>query len=148
MTPSRTRREILLANDLKELERLDAFAHEIGGARGLDKDQIFALSLCLEEAVANIIMHGSKSERPATHIQITIQERMPLVASIKDDGAPFDPTIVPAPVMAASLPEAQPGGLGVHIIRQFTSSMRYERVDDSNHLVLEFTQSGKPVEHE
>lgn len=129
--------KIVLDNDLSELERLNAFAREFGGAHGLDEDQIFALALCLEEAVANIVMHGGKSEQPATQIQITLQQ-LPLVASIEDDGAPFDPTTVPAPIVAASLQEVQAGGLGVHIMRQFTSDLRYERIEGSNHLTLKF----------
>jgi hypothetical protein len=65
-----------------------------------------ASQLCLEEAVANIIMHGGAKDEG---LQIAVElERNggTLVARIEDNGRPFDPTRAPSPALANSLEEA------------------------------------------
>ncbi len=137
-TSSRERR-LLLCADLGELDRLGAFARDIGRDERLNGDQIFALELCLEEAVANIIMHGGPGEHAGKHIAVTIMRGAPsLMVCLEDDGGPFDPTAVPPPKVAASLEEARVGGMGVHLIRKLCTDMRYERVAGRNRLTLIF----------
>ena len=48
----------MLKRELGELHRLGAWVHSIEKEIGLVSDVAFALELCLEEAVANIIMYG------------------------------------------------------------------------------------------
>ena len=137
-------RRLVLSSKLSELDRLGAFARDIGRADGLDEDRVFALQLCLEEAVANIITHGGARQGSDKQICITIPQAAPgLAARIEDDGAPFDPTKVPPPQQPASLEAAQVGGLGVHLIRKLTTGMRYERVGGRNRLTLEFGSSSE-----
>jgi serine/threonine-protein kinase RsbW len=132
-------RRLVLSSNLSELDRLGAFARDIGHQEGLGEDQIFALQICLEEAVTNIIMHGGCKEDPEKQIWVTIAQTAPcLVACLEDEGLPFDPTKVPAPQQPASLEHAQIGGLGVHLIRNLTSDMSYDRVAGRNRLTLTF----------
>lgn len=140
-------RRLVLSNNLSELDRLAAFARDIGRDDGLDEDRVFALQLCLEEAVTNIIMHGSAQEGSGKHIWVTIAQAAPcLVACLEDDGSPFDPTKVPPPQQPSSLEEAPVGGLGVHLIRKLTTDMHYERIGGRNRLILEFGPSaGRPA---
>lgn len=65
-------RRLVLSSKLSELDRLGAFARDIGRADGLDEDRVFALQLCLEEAVANIITHGGARQGSDKQICITI----------------------------------------------------------------------------
>src|SRR5262245_41380542 len=51
-----------------------------------------------------------------------------------------DPTPVPRPPVPASLGEAQVGNLGIHLMRSFASSMRYERRDSRNCLTMRFVE--------
>jgi anti-sigma regulatory factor (Ser/Thr protein kinase) len=132
-------RRLLLSNNLSELDRLGAFARDIGRDDGLDEDRVFALQLCLEEAVANIITHGGAQEGSNKHIWVTIaQAAHRLVACLEDDGFPFDPTTVAPAQHPTSLEDARVGGLGVHLIRKLTTDVRYERVEGRNRLTLEF----------
>ncbi len=131
--------QILLRNDLIELGRLAAFARDLGRDAGLDRDQIFVLQLCLEEAVANIIMHGGDGEGAQKQIKVSVAQAAPrLVVALEDDGSPFDPTLVPVLDLPASLEAAPIGGLGVHLIRSLTADMRYERIAGRNRLALTF----------
>lgn len=134
---------LLLRSDLNELPRLANFARSVGRDTGQDQDRIFALELCLEEAVANIILHGNSDEPAGKQIWVTITDNADsLVACIEDNGTSFDPTQLPAPPVPTSLEDASVGGLGVHLIRKFTSDMRYERVDGRNRLILVFAPRG------
>lgn len=137
-------RRLVLRKDVNELPRLAAFARATAEHDGVGQDQVFALELCLEEAVANIILHGGTGDHAGTHIRVTITYDAPaLIVLLEDDGSAFDPTQVPPPPTPASLAEAPIGGLGVHLMRKLTSEMRYERIDGKNCLTLVFRRPGQ-----
>lgn len=100
--------------------------------RPLPTDLAFALRLCLEEALANIVMHGGM-ERGAAISASLAEEPGLLTLKISDDGASFDP------VTAESPKEAVIGGNGLILLRRYSSTMSYEREDGRNHLTLTFT---------
>ena len=66
--------------------------------------------------------------------------------TIEDDGMAFDPTKVPPPAKPRSLDEAPIGGLGLHLVRQFSSGMEYERRGRTNHLVVRFGSTATRAE--
>ncbi|WP_460032926.1 ATP-binding protein [Megalodesulfovibrio paquesii] len=51
---------------------------------------------------------------------------------VADWGHAFDPLALPGPDLAADLDEREPGGLGVHLVRQMTNSLEYSREADTN----------------
>lgn len=131
---------LVLGNDLAELTRLAEWVQDIV-RRDLSSDVSFAVQLCLEEAVANVIMYGATN---GDRLEISVElERSggTLVARIEDDGRPFDPTGVPPPPPVASLEDAKIGHLGVHLMRSFASGLRYERRNGRNRLTLQFLDS-------
>src|SRR5215469_8339847 len=59
----------------------------------LPDEVAFALQLCLDEAVANIIEHGKTHGRGATEISVSIaREDKQIVMKVVDDSDEFDPT--------------------------------------------------------
>jgi anti-sigma regulatory factor (Ser/Thr protein kinase) len=104
----------------------------------------FALQLCLEEAVANIVMYGGAPEAAAIAIEIAHSGGI-VKATVEDSARPFDPTQVPPRQQPTSLDETRVGELGVHLIRQYSSEMRYERRDDRNLLTLRFDRAKAPA---
>jgi len=135
MEPTR----LVLGNQLVELERLAPWI-ENWAKPGMSPDVSLAVQLCVEEAVANVIMYGATSD---DRLEITVElgcSAETLVARIEDNGREFDPTQVPPPAVAASLEEAKPGNLGIHLMRSFATSMYYERQDGRNHLTLRFVE--------
>ncbi len=112
---------------------------QIGEAEGLDAHQIFALDLCLEEAVTNIVMHSGLQDRPDTLIAVTLVSGAPdLTFCLEDEGRPFDPTKVAERPAPHSLEEAPTGGVGLPLMRKLTTAMRYERNRNRNRLFLQF----------
>ncbi len=104
----------------------------------LSPDVSFAVALCLEEAVTNVIMHGSADDE---RLEIAVEvERHggTLIARVEDNGRHFDPTTAPSPPAAASLEEVQIGDVGIPLMRRFAASLHYERRDHRNLLTLRF----------
>jgi anti-sigma regulatory factor (Ser/Thr protein kinase) len=133
-------RRLVLRNDVAELQRLAGWIEGLA-RQGMSTDVSFAVQLCLEEAVANIIMYGAARD---DRLEIAVElERNggTLVARIEDNGRQFDPTRAPPPAVAASLEQAKVGDLGIHLIRSFASGMDYERRDGRNRLTLRFVES-------
>ena len=132
---------LILRRELAELDRVTAWIQAAETEIGLDHDVAFALELCLEEAIANIIMHGGA--RRSGDIAVTVEETSPaLVVRIEDDGIEFDPTRVPRPAAPRSLDDARPGENGIHLIRTFATDMRYEHRSGLNTLTLTFAAAG------
>src|SRR5215468_10865063 len=93
---------LVLRNDLAELDRLASWIERWADA-GVSSDTSFALQVCLEEAVANIIMHGRIEERPSEIAVELEQDGETLRARVEDCGTYFDPTRFPPPTPATSL---------------------------------------------
>ena len=131
---------LVLLNDLAELERLAGWIDDWAQER-VSPDTSFAIQLCLEEAIANIIMYGAvKDDRVEIAVELE-RSGSTLIARVEDTGQQFDPTRFPLPILAMSLEEAEVGDLGIHLMRSFASGMDYERRDCRNRLTLRFVGS-------
>ena len=131
-------RHVMLA-ELPRIAQLTAWAEDFARRANLSSDLSFAIQLCVEEAVANIIMYSGAAER---HEDIAIElteTGADVLAVIEDGGPPFDPTGVAPPPKPTSIEDAQVGGYGIHLMRNFASEMRYERRDGRNRLTLRFS---------
>jgi serine/threonine-protein kinase RsbW len=133
-------RRLVLRNDLAELNRLAGWIQR-WVRQDVSPDVSFALQLCLEEAVANVIMYGAPNDDPLEIAVELERNHGTLVACIEDTGRQFDPTRVPPPVVPSSLADAKVGDLGIHLVRSFASDMAYERRDGRNRLTLRFVES-------
>jgi anti-sigma regulatory factor (Ser/Thr protein kinase) len=122
---------LVLHSDLAELDRLASWVERWAEHR-VPPDTSFALQLCLEEAVANIIMHGTaNAERSEIAVELG-HDGKALRARVEDCREQFDPTGFPPPAPAASLEAAKVGDLGIHLMRSFAGGMQYERRDHRN----------------
>jgi serine/threonine-protein kinase RsbW len=99
--------------------------------------QVFAMQVCLEELMANTLLHGGKGD--ALTISVAVQA-LPdrVVMIVEDDGRAFDLAQAPAKAIDQPLNRLQPGGLGIHLIKNFASSLHYTRTPTGNRVVLEF----------
>jgi serine/threonine-protein kinase RsbW len=136
---STTARRLLLHRDLAELERLAVWI-EGWAMRDLSHELSFAIQVCLEEAVANIIMYSTTTDDRLEIIVEVERGDQTLVARIEDNGSAFDPIQAPRPPVPASLAEAKVGNLGIHLMRSFASGMHYERCDSRNRLTMRFVE--------
>jgi serine/threonine-protein kinase RsbW len=136
---SQSARRLLLHRDLAELDRLAVWIAG-WGRRDLSASLSFAVQVCLEEAVTNIIMYSTSTDDQLEIVVEVERGDQTLIARIEDNGGAFDPTQVPRPPVPASLAEAKVGNLGIHLMRSFASGMHYERRDGRNHLTMRFIE--------
>jgi anti-sigma regulatory factor (Ser/Thr protein kinase) len=131
---------LVLHNDLTELERLAGWIAD-WAQQGVSPDLSFAIQLCLEEAVANVIMYAAAKDHRLDIVVELERSDGTLIARIEDTGRQFDPTQFLRPTVARSLEDAKVGDLGIHLIRSFASGVDYERLDGRNRLTLRFVES-------
>ena len=127
---------LALDGNVGELERLVA---QVGGfcqRNGLEGDVEFDLNLVLEELFMNTIRHGGcRDQAAAARVQLRVAGGAVELA-YTDRGIPFNPLDAPPARIDAPLEERQPGGLGIHLVRQIMSDVRYRRTDGENQLTM------------
>jgi serine/threonine-protein kinase RsbW len=128
---------IRLDRALAELNRLGAWTTDL--VQGRPASTLFALDLCLEEAVSNIVKYGVLAAGDASEIVVTLAAGDEgLAVRIEDDGEEFDPTLAAVPPLPATIEDAAVGGLGVLLMQKFATRIRYERLGRRNRLTLVF----------
>jgi len=133
------RSTIGLRNDPAEIGKLTHWILAACAAAQLPDKTSFAVQLCLDEAVANIMQYGSGSPDGASAIAASLERgQSGVVLDIEDDGCAFDPTRAAPPAQAATLELLPVGGLGIHFMRQYSSRMEYSRSGGRNRLRLTF----------
>lgn len=130
---------LTLRNDRAELARLMTWIEGLGGPLELTPQTTYAVQLCLEEAVVNIISYAFE---PGTEHEMKIgvwRDGRTVFAEIIDDGRPFDPLVQDTPQRPADLASAHAGGLGITLMRSFAATIGYRRAGTTNRLKLSFT---------
>jgi serine/threonine-protein kinase RsbW len=86
-------------------------------------DEVNDIELALQEALANGIRHGCKSDR-AKHIRCSvIHDFSGVLILVRDEGPGFDVTAVPDPLAGDNV--FKTSGRGVYLIRQLMDEVVY-----------------------
>lgn len=127
-----------IERSLAGLEQVGGWVDTVAASLGLDGAADYALRLCVEEAAANVVMHGTTgADGDADFVALRVEPAQDaLRVTVEDRCGAFDPLQVPRPKPPASLGEANVGGLGIHLMRQYARAMDYARVDGTNRLTL------------
>ena len=137
---------MVMRNDPGELGKLTQWIIEACAAAHIPEKTSFAVQLCLDEAVANILQQAEQHREQqgeggarASAISASLERGDAGVwLDIEDDGEAFDPTVVAPPAPAPTLELLPVGGLGIHLMRQYSSCMEYSRSGGRNRLRLTF----------
>ena len=100
---------------------------------------LFALTLCADEALTNVISYAS-APTSGTPLQLRLEcarTADSVWLRIADSGAVFDPTAQESPELAVSLETARVGGHGLRLMRHYLRALHYQRQGDCNVLLLE-----------
>lgn len=118
----------------------------------LPEQLVFSLQLCLEELMSNIVRHGGAAGRKSgsdlspdvttpLNVEITVTvEDQSVSMTVEDNGRPFDVVNAPARPIDKPLDEVEPGGLGIQLIRSFSSSLVYEQAGLGNRVTVELSR--------
>lgn len=130
---------LTLRSQLSEVSRIREWLEGLATQYSIPPDTSFAMELCLEEVVSNIIRHGYAG---ATDRFVEIQFAEPQPAQflliVEDQARRFNPLEVPEPPAPVSLEDVRPGGLGILLLRKFADSLEYEALPGGNRLRMRF----------
>ena len=115
-----------------------AWIDDIVARLGLNAEIAYALHLCLEEAVVNVISYAFA---PGTfhYVHVAIwRDDEAMHAEVTDDGYAFDPLSHELPTAPQDLASTQVGGLGIKLMRSFAGRVAYQREGSTNRLTLSF----------
>jgi serine/threonine-protein kinase RsbW len=134
-----------LESQLIELSRVPDWVGELSDRYGLTEETRFAVNLCLEEALANLVLHGYQNEPGHPIVIRSFVSGGSLFFAIEDQAPPFAP-VDPGKPEPVDLATMQPGGNGIRLIHRFAGSVAYEQLPGGNRLTLGFPVSiGKDV---
>ena len=127
--------EIVIRNDLMELATLRDGLEQIGAELGVPGKPLMQLQVALDEIASNVINYGwPDGGNHELRVRITGQQDR-IEVEIVDDGREFDPRQAPAPEPQPA-GRRQPGGLGIHLVKQLVDRLEYERVGGRNRTVM------------
>ncbi len=126
--------EIILTNDLRELVQVHAAAQQLLRAHAIVGTAAYIVDLTLEEILTNTIRHGYQdAERHQIVVCVSVLDGI-IELHFVDDGREFDPTAAVPVDLSVPLEQRRVGGLGLHLVRELTGAVRYERRGRENHL--------------
>lgn len=129
-------RRLVLASDADAVLAASAWLRALAQDERLSHDTGFRLDLCLTELVSNTVAHAH-ADGAAHRIEVDIVLDPEAVSvRLADDGAPFDPFAAETAALPWCLAEAEPGGAGLRLVREFCDSASYRR--DGPHNIVEF----------
>jgi anti-sigma regulatory factor (Ser/Thr protein kinase) len=112
-------------------------------AHGLDSNAAFAMRLCMEEAVTNIVLYAYEPEnKPGTVAAAASLGSDGVLLTIADQGRPFDVAAARDDGREGDIASATIGGRGIRLMREFSDRLEYARDGDQNRLSLAVTVAG------
>jgi serine/threonine-protein kinase RsbW len=126
-----------------EIGRVHAWTEILASRHAIPENLRFAIDLCLEEVLANVIQHGyGRAADRSMIVRFLIPQEGSFVFVVEDEGPRFNP--LEAPELPALSPqgEIRIGGQGIRLLRRFADTLEYEPTSRGNRLSIGFSTSG------
>ena len=134
------------------IDETSKWLQALGAEFNFSLQDMYRMELCFAELVPNIVDYSDPQYADQPVELYAVIESRKVTLTLSDPAAPFDPFSVPPPRVVKSIEEMQVSGHGIHIVREFSNSFRYERRANKNRaeLVFELEQTththSRPVE--
>ena len=132
--------QLLISNQLTEMSRAGKWLADNAARLEFTEAVRCSLELVLDEALSNAIKYAFDDNTAHSIVVRLKTTHTDVQLEIEDDGKSFNPLDVPPPLSAKNPDEAKIGGLGIHLIRNYTDECRYLRIDGKNLLTLTIRQ--------
>ncbi len=137
--------QLTLCSRLADLVLVTPWVDRVAADLGLSANQRFAIDLCLEESISNVIRHGLAND--CTHSVVVrsivheTQGARELQFQVEDDAPYFNPLAVPitqSSAAPASIEDIAEGGRGIGLLRHYAGSLGHEALPVGNRLTIGF----------
>ncbi len=128
--------ELTVPGRLPEIDEVNRAFNEFAEARGVPVAVCRTVNVVFDELLNNIVSYayeGDGDRQIDFRVELTSDR---LVATIADDGPPFNPFAGSPPDTNLSLEEREIGGLGVHLVRNVMDEAIYNRRADKNVVIV------------
>jgi serine/threonine-protein kinase RsbW len=113
----------LTVSRIEEVPEVEQRILDAASRQGYGEPDCFAIKLALEEALANGIKHGNRSD-PSKRVDVTYEiDPQSIRITICDEGRGFDPSALADPTLDENL--AKPFGRGVMLMRTYMNDVAF-----------------------
>ena len=139
VSDSLVHKSVVIDSSRSAVEHLCSRLLAAAAAKDFNSDDVFAIHLALEEALLNAICHGNKQD---TEKRIKVEYFITpakFEISITDEGAGFNPDVVPDPRAEENLYKSC--GRGLLLMRSYMDEVEYNKTGNCVHMVKHKTSS-------
>jgi len=142
--------QLIVPSDLDKLTQVLPWVERMACAHAIPAHTQFAMNLCLEEILSNIIRYGYSNE-PGHSITVRYStiSKDDFLLVIEDHAPPFNPLTEPLLPIEETLEGKREGGLGIRLFRSFAGNAKYESMPGGNRLSIRFLGTypapGEPI---
>jgi serine/threonine-protein kinase RsbW len=127
---------LTVRSDLENLSSIRSFIKETAENAGLPGEGVSQLRLAVDEACANIMIHGYRQNDGEITIAVN-HGGGKMVVSVSDDAPRYNPLKeTPSPDLEAPLDERLLGGMGVLLIKQNTDAVEYQSTASGGNVLI------------
>ena len=124
-----------IKNDPEQLALLYDFLEQQAGNCGFDAALLMQIKLAMDEAVTNVIQYAYPGSEGDICIDMGCDNGL-LKIVITDNGIQFNPLEKQEPDITLPLEERPIGGLGIFLVKQLMTDVRYDRSEGKNILTM------------
>ncbi len=144
-----TEERLTLQSRLSEIAQLPPWIESLALRYAIPGDVQFAIDLCLEEVISNIIRHGYGSEaNRSVVVRFTRPREGYFVFLVEDEAPRCNPLDLPELPPLNPRDEVRIGGQGLRLLRRFAHTLEYEPTPTGNRLKVGFSADASPVRME
>jgi serine/threonine-protein kinase RsbW len=128
--------QVRLPSRLESIRAVSDMTTRYARRAHLEEQDAYQCKLAVDEACSNIIRHAYGGDSTGVFdVFIRIDDGV-FEIHLTDYGEPYDPQDIPSPTMGNTIEDAQPGGLGLYLIRSVMDEVCYTPGPKGNRLVM------------
>ena len=128
-------KELTLDATIENITVVTEYIDEILESVGCSLEVQYMIDIAVDELFCNIAKYAYKDGIGKATVKIDINENMAVITFI-DNGIPYNPLLREVPDLDLTVEERNPGGVGIHIVKNSMDDVRYEYVNNQNILTI------------
>lgn len=130
-------KDIKVTSSFNNIEKVNNFVTRELKNFGIDKKTLSPLFISIDEIFSNISNYAYTGSFEDIVIRLEVEEN-PLSMSLTfiDNGSAFNPLTIEDPDTQSDVKERKIGGLGIFMVKKLMDEVKYEFIDNKNHLTI------------